>query len=489
MILINILILFLFIFIFIISKNYEKEFINRLNSKKHKLKPFFPAGLFVFDYISKFTKQIKLEKQKKSLKAIYVGEHIDAVKRIYMCNKIIMFGLVVFVFNIFSILSYINTNNTSVLEKDNYVLRPKTYEDSNNLKLDVYITKDGQLVLEDEVNLEIQGKKYDKKELNEIILKAKEYIDSTILNENKSLKEVTDNLNLISSIPGTDLYIKWDTEDYQLISIEGQVNNEDIKQAVNTWVLARIEYYDIEVEYKLEATVLPRMFTEEELTYRKLMEEIGKEDENSLTNEKIKLPNTVGEMEVSWKEKKESSSATVLIIGIIAAIAIFLAYDKDLYGKVDKRNRQMLLDYPEIIGKITLLLGAGMPLANAWHKIVQDYKQKKTSKRYVYEEMIITSNELKLGKSEVVAYESFGRRVSLLPYLRFTSLLAQNTKKGSADLLKILEIEAVESSEERKELAKRIGEEAGTKLLFPMILMLLIVLIIVIVPAFSSFKL
>ena len=129
-----------------------------------------------------------------------------------------------------------------------------------------------------------------------------------------------------------------------------------------------------------------------------------------------------------------------------------------------------------------------MPLANAWQKIVQDYKQGQ-AKEYIYEEMIITSNELKLGKSEVVAYESFGRRVKLLPYLRFTSLLAQNIKKGSADLLKILEVEAVESFEERKELAKRIGEEAGTKLLFPMILMLLIVLVIVIVPAFLSFKL
>ena len=167
---------------------------------------------------------------------------------------------------------------------------------------------------------------------------------------------------------------------------------------------------------------------------------------------------------------------------------MFIAYDKDLYDKVEKRNQQMLLDYPEIINKITLLLGAGMPLANAWHKIVEDYREKDTKKRYAYEEMIITSNELMLGTSEIIAYERFGRRVKLLPYLRFASLIAQNVKKGSSDLLKILEVEAIESFEDRKELAKRIGEEAGTKLLFPMMLMLLIVLIIVIVPAFLSFQ-
>lgn len=489
MILVNIIILILFVFILIRSKNYDKEFVKELDPKKIRLKPLFPAGLYVFDYISKFKHYINFDKQKESLKAIHVGESVKTVKRIYMCNKIIIVGLVIFLFNILSILSFIDSNNSSILQKDNYILRPETYEDTRDLKLNVYVTKEEQLVLDDEINLELQGKKYDKEELNELILKAKEYIDSTILKENKSLKEISKDLDLTSYIPGTDLYVKWETEDYQLISREGKVNNEELKGNVNTWILATIEYYDIEVEYKLELTVIPRIFTEKELIYRKLIEEIDKEDERSITDEKVKLPNTIDEMEVLWEEEKESSSTIFLIIGIVAGIVIFLAYDKDLYEKVDKRNRQMLLDYPEVINKITLLLGAGMPLANAWHKIVEDYKEKEASKRYIYEEMIITSNELMLGKSEIPAYESFGRRVKLLPYLRLASLLAQNIKKGSEDLLNILEIEAVNSFAERKELAKRIGEKAGTKLLFPMMLMLLIVLVIVIVPALLSFKL
>ena len=86
-----------------------------------------------------------------------------------------------------------------------------------------------------------------------------------------------------------------------------------------------------------------------------------------------------------------------------------------------------------------------------------------------------------LGTSEVIAYERFGRRVKLLPYLRFSSLIAQNVKKGSGELLNQLE--------ERKELAKRLGEEAATKLLIPMVLMLLIVLSIIMVPGMLSFGL
>ena len=42
--------------------------------------------------------------------------------------------------------------------------------------------------------------------------------------------------------------------------------------------------------------------------------------------------------------------------------------------------------------------------------------------------------------------------------------------------------------EERKRAAKKYGEEAGTKLLFPMMIMLAIVMMILIVPAMSAFQ-
>lgn len=41
--------------------------------------------------------------------------------------------------------------------------------------------------------------------------------------------------------------------------------------------------------------------------------------------------------------------------------------------------------------------------------------------------------------------------------------------------------------EQRKNLAKRLGEEAGTKLLLPMMLMLSIIMVLIIVPALIKF--
>ena len=45
-----------------------------------------------------------------------------------------------------------------------------------------------------------------------------------------------------------------------------------------------------------------------------------------------------------------------------------------------------------------------------------------------------------------------------------------------------------EAFEQRKNRARQIGEKAGTKLLFPMLIMLVLVLVIIMVPAFWSMK-
>lgn len=72
-------------------------------------------------------------------------------------------------------------------------------------------------------------------------------------------------------------------------------------------------------------------------------------------------------------------------------------------------------------------------------------------------------------------------------YIRLGTVLSQNLRKGTKGLNTMLEQEAAASFMERKNNARKLGEKAGTKLLFPMLLMLGIVLVILMVPAFLSF--
>ena len=70
--------------------------------------------------------------------------------------------------------------------------------------------------------------------------------------------------------------------------------------------------------------------------------------------------------------------------------------------------------------------------------------------------------------------------------MKFSTLLAQNLRKGSKGLLALLEYEAMDAFENRKQMTKRLAEEAGTKLLAPMMIMLILVMVIIMTPAFQS---
>ena len=91
------------------------------------------------------------------------------------------------------------------------------------------------------------------------------------------------------------------------------------------------------------------------------------------------------------------------------------------------------------------------------------------------------------GISELEAYEHLGSRTDAVKYKTLATLLTQNLRKGSRELVNLLEQEAADAFEERKKQARILGEEAGTKLLFPMILMLGVVMAILMVPAFVQF--
>lgn len=146
------------------------------------------------------------------------------------------------------------------------------------------------------------------------------------------------------------------------------------------------------------------------------------------------------------------------------------------------------MDYPEIVNKLALYMGAGMTIRNAFFKMGEDYrKQQKERKRYAYEEILMTCYELQSGRSEKEAYDHLGKRCQVQVYMKLSTLLSQNLRKGSNDLLRVLRQEADTAFEERKGLAKKLGEEAGTKLLLPMMMMLCIVMVIIMIPAYFSF--
>ena len=88
---------------------------------------------------------------------------------------------------------------------------------------------------------------------------------------------------------------------------------------------------------------------------------------------------------------------------------------------------------------------------------------------------------------EADALKFFAKRCNIFCYKKLVSLILQNLNRGADGLRDALMNETKMAFEERKQTARKLGEEAGTKLLLPMMLMMGVVLLIIMLPAYFSF--
>lgn len=178
---------------------------------------------------------------------------------------------------------------------------------------------------------------------------------------------------------------------------------------------------------------------------------------------------------------KNDLNKAIIFLLISPLVGMVLAYllDKELNDKIDKRRLSIQIDFPEFISKLLLLVNAGMTISKAWEKIITD--NKKISP--LYNELNISLAEMRAGKPEAVAYEDFARRCKIKEVIKFVSVIIVNLRKGGAEVVPTLKAQADECWEMRKSAAKRLGEQASTKLMLPMAIMLLGIIIIVTLPA------
>lgn len=204
---------------------------------------------------------------------------------------------------------------------------------------------------------------------------------------------------------------------------------------------------------------------------------------------RVELPSSVSGTEVTYRnlETKRDFSAFYLCLFVICLIPVL--WRRQRLARLRERENQLILDYPELVDKVMLLLSAGLTVRGCFERMCGEYYRRIKNggpHRYVYEEVSFSLQEMRNGVSESKAIEAFGKRCGQLPYLRFSSMMNQNIQKGAEGLVRLLELEAMDAFEKRKEHVKSMGETAGTKLLLPMVLMLGVVMAIIIIPAFMT---
>lgn len=485
---IHIAIVVIFLALYFVSAKHSKK---KLPAKSKILIPFYKIAEYITDIKigRSFQRFVVSEKIIGHLKTLNPASKDREKIKLYYIEKITLVLLAIFLANLGGIFTRIS-HYTQVKNFDGISLIRNEYGEGD--KEEELLVTAGETLIKSPFEVIVKDKTYTEDEVDQLFLKAMEELDKIILAGNESRDQVRSDLNLISKIPNMPIEVRWEVEDNTLMNQEGKLQEGKAKKEGTLINLkAILTYEEYRYEYSTYVNIYPKIQTEEEKVLSKLGEEIEKLQEETRSEELLKLPIKIGDFDLIWEKEFKNDGAYLLLVGGLAGVLLFFAKDQELSKKIEKRKMQMLLDYAELVSKLTLLLGAGMTVKGAWKKIVLDYKEK-TEKNiipvhFAYEEMLITYYEMEGGVPERVAYDRFGKRCKVQRYLKLSTLLTQNMKKGSRGLASMLEAEVIDAFEERKNQAKRMGEEAGTKLLIPMFMMLTIVIVIVVVPAFLSF--
>ncbi len=329
----------------------------------------------------------------------------------------------------------------------------------------------------------ISERKLSSDEEEEEIALAKQEIDETLMGKNESIDEVYLPLDTRSSYASSKVQAFW-TFEPMVVDAEGNI---DFKDEDELLIEARADLVCGETQDRYISyvrAVRPGNETKNGFLFN-LKSALNKADSEG--GDTLMLPSSVLDSPVSFKRKPDFRGLAFAFIGI-ALIPVLILFDRKKDEKKKKAyNDALSKDYPIIASKLSLLVGAGIRPREAFKRMSTSYEENRrrgAPRAEGFEEIERACRDMEKGVGEGDAYLSIAERTGHKDYRRLTLLLTENMRKGDRFLSAELSREEADAFEERKNRAIRLGEEASTKLVFPMILLLGSVMIMLLVPAF-----
>lgn len=483
---------------FFLTFGYKKEQVAGLcmtGSKKRNLwKPLLSTGLWLYEKKEILVRRIQRasvfqqKEQKRELFEKYQAVSIlDWSRELYLLSQIERFaqaGVVLFMASGISLLLSMQWQGIQTTDAGRQILaRPSQWED-----MDTYYLLVQGLGEKTEIEVSIPGQA--EEGVSSILETAAEELAEKILGENESLDKVTGNLELPEELEG-GIQVSWASSDPQLVSGRGSVSNEELEEEGSLVELtAVLSYGEESLGVMLTVHVLPPVrdygYYLNRLTEQ--LETVGQEDREQPY---VLLPEEVEGVAVTYDSISDNRPLFLLLLGGGAAIGVCFLYPRQIEEAYRKRNRMLQREYSKIVSQLAILLHCGLTVRGCLQRMTAEYEKEKESDStvfsYALEEISLTYKQIAGGMQESGAYLAFGSRCGIYEYRRLGTLLEQTVRQGSSGLTGLLEQEAFWAMEQRKNLAKKRGEEAETKMMLPMFMMLGIVIVVVMVPAMMSF--
>jgi hypothetical protein len=283
-------------------------------------------------------------------------------------------------------------------------------------------------------------------------------------------------------LPDNPLNVEWQIEPDDVFDQNGELVKEIDKEIVGE-VTLKLKYGDdIRIRTK-KMIVYPKVLNKSEIRSKNLKDAIGKINEDNPSEKVVKIPRIIDGTLLNDGEDKDTSYVFIFLM-VLAPVLLYMKEKQELSKLVKERENKLLEEYAEFISKLVLYLKAGGTIKGSFARMVDNTHDEDAP---LYIEINAMVNEINSGVSENVSYERLSKRLNLPCYVRLMNLLIQNHSKGSRRLLDMLKAERATALKEQRDYAKKKGEEASTKLLFPMIILLVVSMVIIMVPAILSF--
>ncbi len=367
-------------------------------------------------------------------------------------------------------------------ESQSWIARPE-----NGTKYETISVALGDVT--EEWTLEVEPRKKTVEEIEEAFSETVRSIYRRLGTEEGGKAVLTESVELPSYDSETGVNIRWSSSETSVVSKEGIVQRAPLKESCEITLRACMSFGGESREHWFCAEVPPHEAESVETVLYEAGEYLKTLEKETQEADGFYLPETIGTVTVGTKEDSGGDFKWVIAAALFLPLAIVIAKRQEKEKEREKRDEECMTAYPQLVTKLTLYIGAGLSLRGAWERLAADYREKAEASGetdIVGDAVMLLAGELKNGTSEAKAYEEFGRRIGLKPYLRCASLLVSQLQKGSGVLRKSLENEVRLAWEMYREQATKKGEEAQTKLLFPMMGMLFLVMAVIMIPAFFS---
>ncbi|RED54755.1 type II secretion system F family protein [Cohnella lupini] len=171
-----------------------------------------------------------------------------------------------------------------------------------------------------------------------------------------------------------------------------------------------------------------------------------------------------------------SNNSALFMLGILVSGCLLVLRSKELSDKVSKRRQAIVMEMPELLSRLLLMVNAG---ENVMRALARSIEQKHDSANPLYMELKAAIEGMKRGESLATALEEMGRRCAVPEVKLFATTLLINARRGGDAFVPALRELTRQMWDKRKAIARTLGEQASSRLAFPLAVVFLLIMVLV----------